>query len=708
MTDMARKLLFEKVCRLCGQEKQNGVNVLNGPRGSELLSKIKTRLSKEIVNLYPEDGLPKFVCTDCEVIVNSFSEFCNMVRSVQQKLEVLSNSCQEGSSCMSQRNIGCTPSVSISTGACITCLLCGSSLGSNTECAQLHLVSHGISSPYFVCRICGSSGEGFGSPVQVTGDRVIENGNWNRCTACNSQIQSTHANGPVGMKNVTRMPGVMQIPVDSQKGSQQSGRKGGSKKKRKSHSSSVMGKEGETTSQGIDGNKSFTCEVCARNFKSRGHLSRHRLVHSGERPFRCESCPAAFSQRGSLQVHQLQHSGSVPYLCPRCPRAFRFKVSLRSHILNIHPGENISINGMDAPTQPQLPMCDQSVGGVHPGGNINGAMPPPGCTTQHHESMQEDSVTSGRGARPSSDHACDRCGKRFATAYKLGRHYRSHTGERPFECQDCGRHFSQTGNLNLHRRIHHSQPEQQQQRMRQHLLRDESNSTREEAMGGVGVRVDVVMGGDRGTDTTTMSTCPEVAIRDAYREDRPVGIQGYVEMENSLGFGNMGVEKGVLGDGRENANDCILSVGDFEENIAQSLLSDASTNVVRHHPELSLMPSPLSCATPTISAMDKVLSGQTLSQIMEGEGLVDKVFSKLGSDNGSSVVFHSEGLMVEAEGFPEMEALGGRQYNEYVENVGGGEEGNGLLFLVEEEGLSTPMPAFPSLQTPPPPPMPHT
>ncbi|XP_071453707.1 zinc finger protein 689-like isoform X2 [Hetaerina americana] len=685
---MMRKIMFENVCRLCGQEKQNGVNVLNGPRGNELLSKINTRLSKEIVHLYPEDGLPKFVCTDCEVIINSFSEFCNMVRSVQQKFE--------GSNCMSQHTLGCTPSVSISTGACITCLLCGSSLGSNTECAQHHLASHGISSPYFVCRICGSCGEGFGGLVPVATDRLIGNSNWNQCTACNSQIRTTQRNGSEALKNVTQMQSSIQSAVQGKghKGlaSQQTARGRDGRRKRKPRATN--GKDGEDHSQvGTDANNNFACEVCMRTFASRAHLSRHRLVHSGARPFRCDSCAAAFSQRASLQIHQLTHSRSVPYPCPCCPRAFRFKVSLRSHILNIHPGEDLSINGMDA--TPQLQMCDQ--GGLLARGPINSTIPAPG-NAQGHKGIPEETLLSRRGTRPSSDHECDRCGKRFATTYKLGRHYRSHTGERPFECQDCGRRFSQTSNLNLHRKMHHSQPEQQ-------ILRgDSEGSMRDEALG-AGSQGEAVVG-ERGADASTMSACGEVTAREAFREDRQVGIQGFVGMESPLGFGNMGVEKGVLGDGQEAANDCILSVGDFEENIAQSLLGEASSNVVRHHPELSLMPSPLSCTTPTISAMDKVLAGQTLSQIMEGEGLVDKVFSKLGADNGTSVVYHSEGLMVEEEGFPEMEALEGRQFNEYVENVGGGEEGGGLLFLVEEEGLSTPMPAFPSLQTPPPP-MPH-
>ena len=49
-----------------------------------------------------------------------------------------------------------------------------------------------------------------------------------------------------------------------------------------------------------------------------------------------------------------------------------------------------------------------------------------------------------------SSFGCGECGKFFATRYKLTRHARCHTGERPYACSFCNRMFSQTGNLKLH------------------------------------------------------------------------------------------------------------------------------------------------------------------------------------------------------------------------------------------------------------------
>lgn len=142
----------------------------------------------------------------------------------------------------------------------------------------------------------------------------------------------------------------------------------------------------------------FSCEVCNRRFRTKYRYNRHKLIHVGVKPFLCETCGMKFNQKTSLKLHVMKHAKVNPHSCQWCGQSFRFKVSLQSHIINIH-------------------------------GNLS------------------ESATKLE---------CDQCNKQFATGYKLRRHYRLHTGDRPYECTICNKWFSQTGNLKNHMKKHKS------------------------------------------------------------------------------------------------------------------------------------------------------------------------------------------------------------------------------------------------------------
>ena len=46
------------------------------------------------------------------------------------------------------------------------------------------------------------------------------------------------------------------------------------------------------------------------------------------------------------------------------------------------------------------------------------------------------------------------CEWRFARSDELTRHYRKHTGAKPFKCAHCGRRFSRSDHLALHTKRH--------------------------------------------------------------------------------------------------------------------------------------------------------------------------------------------------------------------------------------------------------------
>ena len=59
-----------------------------------------------------------------------------------------------------------------------------------------------------------------------------------------------------------------------------------------------------------------------------------------------------------------------------------------------------------------------------------------------------------RSPRRRQKHICRFCSKVLDTKYKLERHLRTHTGERPFECQKCHARFNQKSSLKTHSNIH--------------------------------------------------------------------------------------------------------------------------------------------------------------------------------------------------------------------------------------------------------------
>lgn len=80
------------------------------------------------------------------------------------------------------------------------------------------------------------------------------------------------------------------------------------------------------------GKPEFKCQVCLKNFATRGSLDVHSTIHTGVRPFVCSVCHKSFRHKVNLMEHfQRKHSQVRPYICDVCAARFVTKQELVRH-----------------------------------------------------------------------------------------------------------------------------------------------------------------------------------------------------------------------------------------------------------------------------------------------------------------------------------------------------------------------------------------
>ncbi|XP_030046348.1 zinc finger protein 721-like [Microcaecilia unicolor] len=167
------------------------------------------------------------------------------------------------------------------------------------------------------------------------------------------------------------------------------------------------------------GEKPFTCTECGKSYTEKKALTRHQKIHTGEKPFTCTECNKSFSKKETLTTHQRMHIGEKPFTCTECGKSFYEKKRLTSH-QRIHTGEKPFT----------CTECGKSF------------------------SIKETLTTHQRMHIGEKPFTCTECGKSFYEKKTLTSHQRIHTGEKPFTCTDCGKSFSKKQILTIHQRIH--------------------------------------------------------------------------------------------------------------------------------------------------------------------------------------------------------------------------------------------------------------
>lgn len=83
--------------------------------------------------------------------------------------------------------------------------------------------------------------------------------------------------------------------------------------------------------------RKFHCSHCGKSFKTKSHLQRHILTHTGEKPYVCNKCGSKFNQSSSLRNHVIAiHTKDYPHFCDICQKGFLMPALLQRHLANSH------------------------------------------------------------------------------------------------------------------------------------------------------------------------------------------------------------------------------------------------------------------------------------------------------------------------------------------------------------------------------------
>ncbi|XP_034043650.1 uncharacterized protein LOC117525830 [Thalassophryne amazonica] len=244
------------------------------------------------------------------------------------------------------------------------------------------------------------------------------------------------------------------------------------------------------------------CSICFKSFIKANKLARHMRTHTKEKPFSCPICSTTFSQSYHMTRHLRNQHGASQYVCPKCGESFGNHPELQFH-KRIHNSQvpscpdcdevfqdsdmffkHIKLHSEDVTNQSEAHSSQQDCGLIIQqneklcnmdddvtNGNVGGEDEQVDADSGHDDTSNgeldsitvEDEDSDGSvtertltSRNKKMGYFCPICeDRRFTVPYKLARHMRMHTNEKPFSCPVCAMAFSQSYHMTRHLRNQH-------------------------------------------------------------------------------------------------------------------------------------------------------------------------------------------------------------------------------------------------------------